>query len=255
MKKSTTQYLREILTIPMWQGSAREARAAVWKKVAHAKHPIHLVTLNAEMALFASKNAQAAEAILGADAVLVDSAAIELATRFLAHRPARRIAGIDFAELLLEPRADRAEPVRIALVGCRADDIRDRAAQFVEAHGARVVYASMGPQTLDFDHSATAPWAAELSTARPDVIFLAFHYGYQEWWGSLLAKSVSVPCVIMGVGGTFDVWSGAVARAPLWMRRARIEWLWRVIQEPRRLGRILRATVLFPLRAAAAFLL
>jgi len=52
----------------------------------------------------------------------------------------------------------------------------------------------------------------------------------------------------MGVGGSFDFLTGKVRRAPVFMRRIGLEWLWRVVQQPKRLPRILRATILFPLR-------
>jgi N-acetylglucosaminyldiphosphoundecaprenol N-acetyl-beta-D-mannosaminyltransferase len=52
----------------------------------------------------------------------------------------------------------------------------------------------------------------------------------------------------IGVGGTFDFWTGKVKRAPIFLRKIGLEWMWRLIQQPKRMRRIFRAVIIFPIR-------
>jgi N-acetylglucosaminyldiphosphoundecaprenol N-acetyl-beta-D-mannosaminyltransferase len=85
----------------------------------------------------------------------------------------------------------------------------------------------------------------KINSFRPDLLFVAYGPVKQEKWivknrGRLKAK------VAMGVGGTFDEVLGEVARSPLWMERRGLKWLWRLMVQPKRIGRIYKAVVVFP---------
>lgn len=77
-----------------------------------------------------------------------------------------------------------------------------------------------------------------IRTARPDLLFVALGAPKQERFIARHKKALGVP-VAMGVGGSFDVIAGRVARAPVWMQRLHLEWLGRLIKEPRRWRRML----------------
>lgn len=88
-----------------------------------------------------------------------------------------------------------------------------------------------------------------IETAKPDVLFVSLPFPKQEQWimqskNRLEAAGVRL---VMVVGGTFDFTVGKRKRAPKWMTRSGIEWLWRLIQEPQRVGRIWTAVVRFPI--------
>ncbi len=98
-----------------------------------------------------------------------------------------------------------------------------------------------------------AGWSQDADTievirrANPDILFVALGVPKQEHWiAEHLAELPSVT-IAMGVGGAFDILSGRLRRAPVWMRRMGLEWLWRLALEPRRLPRIWNAVVRFPL--------
>jgi N-acetylglucosaminyldiphosphoundecaprenol N-acetyl-beta-D-mannosaminyltransferase len=76
-----------------------------------------------------------------------------------------------------------------------------------------------------------------IAEARPDILFVAFGAPKQEKWIRRHLAELRVP-VAIGVGGSFDVIAGRVARAPQWMQRAGVEWLYRALREPKRLPRI-----------------
>ena len=102
--------------------------------------------------------------------------------------------------------------------------------------------APSGPREL---HSIDVPLADPSVADAVDFLFIAYGAPKQEKW---IAKNLpKIPVrVAMGVGGAFDFIAGKKKRAPRILRRLGLEWLWRLIQEPRRLPRILNATVKFP---------
>lgn len=79
----------------------------------------------------------------------------------------------------------------------------------------------------------------------PSILFVAFGHPKQETWiHDNLSRLPSVK-IAMGVGGAFDFIAGIAKRAPRWMQTLGLEWLWRLIIEPRRIGRIWKATAHF----------
>lgn len=85
--------------------------------------------------------------------------------------------------------------------------------------------------------------------AKPDILFVAFGHGKQEKWISKYITELPSVRVAMGVGGSFEFISGAVRRAPKILRVIGLEWLWRVVLQPWRFPRIIKAVVVFPLLA------
>jgi len=83
----------------------------------------------------------------------------------------------------------------------------------------------------------------------PRVVLVAFGAPKQERWIDRYSAEVPSARIMMGVGGTLDMWAGRFPRAPHLMHQLGLEWLWRLAQQPSRLPRILRATVVFPWRA------
>jgi N-acetylglucosaminyldiphosphoundecaprenol N-acetyl-beta-D-mannosaminyltransferase len=87
-----------------------------------------------------------------------------------------------------------------------------------------------------------------INTTKPDILFVAYGAPKQEVWISDNLKSFNTVKIAVGVGGAFDFISKTKKRAPRWMQKSGLEWFYRLIQEPSRIKRILRATVVFPYR-------
>jgi len=85
-----------------------------------------------------------------------------------------------------------------------------------------------------------------IQEAHPTVLLVALGHGKQETWIRDHLDRFPTVRIAMGVGGVFDVLSGDIPRAPQPMRRYGFEWLWRLVQQPSRIGRILRAVFVFP---------
>ncbi len=91
-----------------------------------------------------------------------------------------------------------------------------------------------------------AEMVAEINKTKPDILFLAYGCPKQELWIARNLKKCPTVKVAMGVGGTFDFVAGKIKRAPKFLQKLGLEWLWRLILQPSRIGRILRAVFIFP---------
>ena len=142
----------------------------------------------------------------------------------------RRYPGIDMVRDVLN---SATREYRVALVGAKLS-VLTKTVDWVVDQGHTVVFAKDGYSPfLDTDYH-------QLQATNPDLILVALGCPVQEAWihqaSAYLSRGVAI-----GVGGAFDVWSGAITRAPKWVRVVGCEWLYRLIRQPRRVGRLLRA--------------
>ena len=87
------------------------------------------------------------------------------------------------------------------------------------------------------NESVMVKFEKDLKEYKPDLVLIGMGAPIQEVWSE--KHSSNSAGIWMGVGGSFDVWAGAKQRAPLWMRNLNLEWLFRLINDPRRLKRAL----------------
>ncbi len=190
-----------------------------------------IVTLNAEMTMAALADPALRAVIEAAQLVIPDGAGVVWALGRQSHR-VRRTPGIELARQLLEHAA--AHGWSVALVGASPEvmaQLRDRLTR--ELPGLRLVAGIHGYQPVE----AWPGLERDLLAARPDLVLVALGVPRQETWIRGLPQPRGG--LWMGVGGSFDVWAGVKKRAPRWMGRFRIEWLYRLIQEPTRWRRML----------------
>ena len=204
-----------------------------------------IVTLNAEMTMAARANPELGAALAAAELVIPDGAGVVWALRRQGIR-VRRSPGIELAHQLLEYAARHRW--RVALVGASPEVmalLRERlAADIPDLDLAYTIHGYQEPE-------AWPAIEAELQRARLDLVLVALGVPRQETWVQRLHQGQ--PGLWMGVGGSFDVWSGRKKRAPHLMGRLHIEWLYRLIQEPSRWRRMLAlpAFVLAELRGGS----
>ena len=96
----------------------------------------------------------------------------------------------------------------------------------------------MGVRNGFFSPADNAAIIAEIRAARPDLLLVALGVPKQEKWIAAHLAELDVP-VAIGVGGTLDVMAGVMKRAPHWMQKAKLEWLFRGLMQPKRAGRLL----------------
>jgi N-acetylglucosaminyldiphosphoundecaprenol N-acetyl-beta-D-mannosaminyltransferase len=267
------------LKIGRFTVSRLDLGATVGRLTGWTKHrdPHAVVTLNPEMYVAATKNESVAAHITQADLITADGAGIIAAADvarqltestilrwrwlkliwlpfawiwaglrliFAPNRlPLSRVTGTGLVEGLCTT-ANRDQQ-RVALIGSTAEVIA-RAKKNIAARWPKLqlAYAQSAP---DFEGDAVpakeaARFATELKTARADYLFIAFGVPRQEQFAVEQKRALGTP-VIMGVSGAFDsVLAGTVRRPARLIQAVHLEWLWRLILQPKRLGRIWTAT-------------
>ncbi|MBE7709779.1 MAG: WecB/TagA/CpsF family glycosyltransferase [Cyanobacteria bacterium SIG32] len=197
----------------------------------------HVVTINPEMIDYASKNINFAEIVHHAELVIPDGIGVQLGLKLVGNNVAR-IAGVDFAKRMLNET--KGSPV--AFVGAKAHIIEKAVINLKnEISELNVIY------TQDGYFTDTERVLNEVAEKQPELLLVALGSPKQEEF--IYKLKTRLPNTIMiGVGGSFDVWSGEVERAPEIYQKLGLEWLYRTIKEPKRFKRIFPTLPMFVLK-------
>ncbi len=163
--------------------------------------------------------------------VSADGQAIVWASRLLGDALPCRVAGIDLMHRLLERSA--AKGYRVYILGARPE-VLARAVERLHERYPSLVLA--GCRDGYFAPSEDEQVAAEIRAARPDILLVAMSSPRKEYFLGTRGRELGIPFV-MGVGGAIDIAAGVTRRAPVPMQRLGLEWLFRLLQEPRRMLR------------------
>lgn len=200
-----------------------------------------IITINPEMIETALKNPEFADILNNADLVIPDGVGIQVGLK-LKGINTERIAGIEFSYRMLEECAKSNFPV--ALVGAEPEIIKKAAQKLLsEIPRLNIVYMKDG-YFKDRDREKVLK---DLQEASPRFVLVALGSPKQEEFIKE-AREVLTRAVMIGVGGSFDVWSGEVQRAPEIYQNLGLEWLYRTAKEPQRFKRIFPTLPRFLLR-------
>ena len=173
--------------------------------------------------------------ILGhADLVLCDGKPIVWASRLLGGGLPARVAGSDLIPRLLKRAEEKGW--RVFLLGGSPEVGSDAARLVAAAYPALGELAHYSPPFRPLDEMDDADIIARVHAAKPDLMLVCFGCPKQEKWIARHRLALAVP-VMIGAGATIDFLAGRMARAPVWMRRSGMEWLFRLLQEPTRLAK------------------
>ena len=188
--------------------------------------------LNAHCFNVAQRDAAYANAINESDMVLNDGIGIKLASRMSGIRLRENLNGTDLIPEILELAA--AQDLPVYLLGGKEGIAADAAARLrSRLPGLRVV----GTRSGFFDANEEPDVAREINRSGARLVVLGMGVPRQELWAARNAALLSGSRLIVSGGAILDFLSGAVPRAPLWMRRLNLEWLFRLWLEPRRMWR------------------
>lgn len=204
-----------------------EALAWVGERIA-ARTGGYVVTLNGALLVQTAHDPALREVVNGAALVTADGIGVILAARILGVGIVERVAGIDLAVAVCARAAEVGH--RVYLLGGGPGVAEATALALRQQHPRLQI---VGTHHGYFSSGEEPAVLADIRRARPDVLLVAFGAPRQERWMRRWAGELGV-LVSIGVGGSFDVLAGRLPRAPRWMRRVGLEWLYRALREPRR---------------------
>jgi exopolysaccharide biosynthesis WecB/TagA/CpsF family protein len=227
-----------VLGVPIdaltFDGLCDQVAAWVGERRAGGGQPRMIGTANPELVMIAQRDVLFFTILRRADRVTADGVGLLWAARRLGKPLPERVTGSDGLGELCERAAQ--EGWRVYLLGA-APGVAELAGQTLASRypGLQVVGAYAGSPSAEEEDDLVA----RVNAARPDVLFLAYGSPAQEKWIARNLSRLDV-AVALGVGGAFDFAAGVAKRAPVWMRKAGIEWLHRLISQPWRWRRMLR---------------
>lgn len=205
-----------------------------------------VVTPNVNITLQHQTSAQLRRSVAHAGLTVVDGMPLVFASRLLGRPLPERVAGSDLVQACFD--AAIAElPLRVFLLGA-APGVADRAADEIHRRWAHVQVVGTDSPPRGFENSAAQNRRILnlISDCQPDIVIIGLGAPRQEAWADTHRHDIDA-AVTFCVGGTIDFLAGEQTRAPRWMRRAGVEWLWRMATSPRRLsGRYLGDAVRLP---------
>ena len=200
-----------------------------WCEGPRSAHTV--ITLNAALLCMMRRDAQLRAACRSGDLIIADGVPVVAVSRLAGVPLPERVAGVDLTARLLSAGAARG--LSVYFLGARPEVVRSLADYCHRNHpGLKVVGwrdGYFGPA----DHPGIV---AEISRLAPDMLFVGMPSPFKETWCQRHRDALGVP-VILGVGGTFDVLTGYVRRAPRALQIAGLEWSWRLAMEPRKMWR------------------
>lgn len=221
---------------PVTQQEACQQIQASLEKNAFA----HVVTPNSEMLVAAYKNQSFRDLLNRTDLNLPDSAGLLKAARWTKQRLPERVTGIDTVTHLCSQLSNE-HPVFFLGAG---EGIAEHAAAALKEQNPALQIA--GCYAGSPDPSEANAIIEKINASGAHLLLVAYGSPQQDVWIDQYRDQLTTVRVAMGIGGTFDFLAGAIARAPVWMQKAGLEWLWRLMKQPSRWKRIWTAVVVFP---------
>ncbi|YCI76908.1 WecB/TagA/CpsF family glycosyltransferase [Bacillus sp. R1-10] len=227
-----TEKFVEILTIPFIDSNMDEFMNGMIYPRLMNQEKTFVVTANPEIVEYANEHQDYKDIIISADYITPDGVGIIMASKWLNQPLQERITGFDLMNELFRVADEKA--LKVYLLGAEGSVIEAAALKVKELYpGLELVGYNHG--YIDIKDDTLPKSIAELE---PDIILTALGFPRQEKWVSrhyaLFNKGL-----FMGVGGSFDVLAGKVNRAPVFWQKMRLEWLYRLIQQPSRWKRML----------------
>lgn len=202
------------------------------KALLQGEHAARVVTPNAEIAYEALHDENTRTLLNSAELMLPDGAGVVLASKILKTPLKQKVAGVDFADGLLGVLETTGQS--LYLLGSKPG-IGELAAQKMTQKHPKLKIAGIA----DGYFQDEAPVIDKINASGADVLFVCLGAPKQEQFMARHQMALHVK-LMAGLGGTLDSFAGTVKRAPKWMIRLNLEWLYRLIKEPKRFKRMLR---------------
>jgi len=229
--RSTSSPPIAILGVPFDNVTTAETVDLIGEMIA-TRRPHYLVTANVDFLVQALHDVELRRILMDAHMVLCDGTPLVWASRLLGNPLPERVAGSDLVPLLIRVAAEKKH--RLFFLGgtpeATGKAVTKLRSQFPELCICGF-YSPPFSRLMDMDHQEIL---RRIEETRPDILFVSFGCPKQEKWIAMHYRAMGVP-VAVGVGATIDFLAGTARRAPKFMQRTGTEWIFRMVQEPRRL--------------------
>ena len=194
--------------------------------------PHFVVTADASGIVQAQTDPELRELYASADLVTADSVGVLWAAKRSGHALPARVSGVDIVEHVC--RRSSEVGWRVFFLGA-APGVAEQAAERLKLKypGCNIVGTRHGYFPPDSDGVV----AAEVAESKPDILFVGMGIPRQEKFIRTTQEIIGSK-VAMGVGGSFDVFSGKVKRAPVAFQKLKLEWVWRLLQDPKKIAKV-----------------
>jgi N-acetylglucosaminyldiphosphoundecaprenol N-acetyl-beta-D-mannosaminyltransferase len=193
-------------------------------------HHLHHTVVNAGKIVAMQKDPQLRESVINADLINADGQGVVWASRLLGKPLKERVAGIDLMDkLVLMANRDH---YKVFFFGAREEIVKSVVRHYSDLFSPDII---AGYRNGYFKKEEESAIARQIADSGANILFVAISSPTKENFLYQNRETLQKVNFIMGVGGSFDVVSGLVKRAPRWMQKAGLEWLYRVYQEPRRM--------------------
>lgn len=199
------------------------------EKYVETKTPLHLMGVNADKINEVNQNEKMKKIVNSCGIINADGASVVLASKYLKKPLPERVAGIDLMMDLIKLSANKK--YSIYLLGAK-QEVVEKTEDVLKTKFPNLIIS--GIHNGYFKKEEWKDISKELKDKKPDFVFVGITSPIKEYLIEYLQNDGN-NCVFMGVGGSFDVISGNIPRALKWMQKMNLEWLFRTMQEPKRL--------------------
>ena len=220
-----------LLGVPFHDITMQETLAYI-DALIERREPSYIATANLDFAAQASADVELQRILCESELVLCDGTPLIWASRWLGAPLRERVAGSDLMPHLFAHAAEKGH--RLFLLGASEEVLKEATANCRQRYPDLIICGTFSPshaKLLDLDHSLIE---SHIHEAKPDILLVAMGCPKQEKWIYMNYQELGVP-VSIGIGATLDFIAGKFRRAPIWMRASGLEWVFRLLQEPRRL--------------------
>lgn len=205
---------------------------ALVEQFVKSRQPHHIVTADASMIVTYNEDKEFAAIVDQSALVTPDGAGILWASKHLGEPVTSKVSGVDLAARCCALSAEKNW--RVFFFGAAPGVAEEARARMLARYpGAQIVGFRDG-----FFTAETEPQVVEqIRAAKPDILLVALGIPKQEKFIARHKDTLGVP-VLIGVGGTLDVFSGTVKRAPVWMQKSSLEWLYRLASNPKKISKV-----------------
>lgn len=226
--------------VPFDSMTIDEALALTMEKLQAHHGKFFIATPNPEMLLETRKNESFLNLLRQTDLNIPDGFGIMLAAYLSGKKLKQRITGTDFMQTICQKAPSGT---KIFLLGA-GPGVAEKNKEVLEKQYPQIKVT--GTYAGSPAHEEAEKIIERINSSQAQLLFVAFGAPKQEMWLAQNLRHLHTIKVAMGVGGAFDFIAGVIKRAPIWMRKAGMEWLYRLFKQPQRIGRIFNATIKFP---------